>query len=156
MIVEILFEKAFLFGDEANATYLRRILPDAEFIETDLLDEPYFATRKPDLVYMGAMSERNQRRAVAALLPYKDRLRQLIDDGMHMLVTGNAIDCFGKRFEVLEVDNVTTNRYDALGMFDFYTKLVMDDRYYGQVLAKACGMDIVGFKSQFGHMYDLP
>ncbi|MBQ6864883.1 MAG: hypothetical protein IJO14_11665 [Clostridia bacterium] len=156
MTVEILFEKAFLFGDEWNANYLRRLLPDAEFICTDLLDKPYFAEHKPDLIYMGATSERNQQRAIAALRPYKDRLVQLIDEGVHMLFTGNSIDIFGEYVHIVEFDEVTTNRYDALGIFPFHTKLEMADRYYGSFLGKAQGIDFVGFKTQFGHMYDLP
>lgn len=156
MTVEILFEKAFLFGDEWNANYLRRLLPDAEFVCTDLLDRPYFADHKPDLIYMGATSERNQRRAIEALRPYKDRLVQLMDEGVHMLFTGNSIDIFGEYVSVVEFDEVTTDRYEALGVFPFHTKLEMADRYYGSVLGKALDIDFVGFKTQFGHMYDLP
>ncbi len=156
MTVEILFEKAFLFGDEWNANYLRRVLPDAEFVCTDLLDKPYFVDHKPDLIYMGATSERNQRRAIEALKPYKDRLVQLINEGVHMLFTGNSIDIFGEYVCVTEFDEVTRNRYDALGIFPFHTELVMADRYYGSVLGSALGIDFVGFKTQFGHMYDLP
>ena len=44
MTVEILFpEVCGLYGDAQNAQYLKKTLPEAEFIVTDFLSTPYFA-----------------------------------------------------------------------------------------------------------------
>ena len=65
MTVEILFgEVANLFGDMQNMEYLRETCPSAEFIGTRLTDEPWFVSHRPDLIYMGAMTENTQRRAI--------------------------------------------------------------------------------------------
>ncbi len=156
MIVELLYEKAYLYGDEFNAEYLRRCLPDAEFICTDLQDKPYFADHTPDIIYMGATTERNQLRIIDALMPYKDRLAQLIEDGVHILFTGNSVDVLGEYIHVLEVDNKTENTYKALGLFPCHTELVMNKRFFCSILGNGCGSDIIGFKTQFGHTFDLP
>ena len=78
MTVEILFPEACsLFGDKENATYLQASLPDAQFVYTPLTDTPYFAQNTPDMIYIGSMSERVQRRVIETLLPLKARLAEL-------------------------------------------------------------------------------
>ncbi len=156
MTVEILFEKAYLFGDEFNAEYLRRCLPDAEFVCTDLRDKPYFAEHTPDIIYMGAMSERNQLRAIEALMPYRDRLADLVEQGIHILFTGNSVDVLGTHIHVIEADGKTENTHKALGLFPCHAELTMNKRFFCSLLGNACGCDIVGFKTQFGHTYELP
>ena len=47
MKIEILFpEFCNLYGDLANMDYLRRCLPQAEFVETSLQEEPLLAREK--------------------------------------------------------------------------------------------------------------
>ena len=91
MKVEVLFsEVCNLSGDYQNVEYLRQTLPDAEFVFTALTQEPDFANHRPDVVYMGTMTEAIQRRVIDKLMPYKARIEDLIDDGVVFLVTGNA------------------------------------------------------------------
>ena len=53
MKIEILFpEFCNLYGDLANMDYLRRCLPQAEFVETSLQEEPLLAREKVDMVYL--------------------------------------------------------------------------------------------------------
>ena len=97
MTVEILFQEVCgLYGDSQNATYLEATLPDAQFIYTKLADVPYFVDHTPDLVYIGCMSEATQRRVIQTLIPYKDRICELIDNGTPILATGNAGEIFAK------------------------------------------------------------
>ena len=80
MIVEILFnEVCNLYGDGQNVTYLQATLPDAQFIFTALTDQPYFSDNRPDMIYIGSMSEATQRRVIEKLLPLKDRIHELVD-----------------------------------------------------------------------------
>ena len=80
MKIEVLFpEFANLFGDCWNWKYLSRCMPEAEFIETGYNDEPRFASEKVDMMIMGAMTEHGQELAIKKLMPYRDRLRELID-----------------------------------------------------------------------------
>ena len=75
MKIEILFpEYCNLFGDYGNMMYLKACLPDAEFIETSMNSEPLFVTEKPNLIYMGPMTERVQEKVIRKLMPYKERI----------------------------------------------------------------------------------
>ena len=150
MKIEVLFpEVCCLFGDLANAKYLARSC-GAELCETHLGDTPLFVSETPDLIYIGAMSERSQERAVNALMPYKERLCELIESGANILATGNAMELFGSRIE--GDDGIA---FDALGIFRFTARREMMNRYNSLYVGKFEGMDIVGFKSQFAHAYDF-
>ena len=100
MVVEILFQEVCgLYGDSQNATYLQACLPDAEFVFTKLTDEPYFVNNDPAMIYIGCMSESTQIGVINKLLPYTDRIRQLIDSGVVILATGNAGEVFCKKID---------------------------------------------------------
>ena len=79
MKIEILYpDMAYLFGDNANVLYLEKSVPDAEFIRTSKDEKPKFLSEKINLVYLGALTERNQEKAVSLLLPYKDAIKKAI------------------------------------------------------------------------------
>ena len=62
MKIEILFpEVCNLYGDIQNMEYLKKCLPEAEFINTSLGQEPVFTTEKVDFIYLGPMTERTHR-----------------------------------------------------------------------------------------------
>lgn len=150
MVVEVLFQEVCgLYGDSQNATYLQATLPDAEFVFTRLCDTPYFAENTPDLIYIGCMSEATQRRVIERLIPYKDRILELIDAGTPILATGNAGEVFAK-----EIDYVTEKiQVSGLGIFDLTVKTDLFKRFNGMVLGEFEGMEIVGFRSQFSFLY---
>ena len=150
MKIEILFnEVCNLYGDGQNVTYLQACLPDAEFIFTSLIDEPYFASNDPDMIYIGSMSEATQRRVIQKLMPLRSRLEELIDASIPILATGNAGEIFAK-----SIDFVTEKiRTEALGIFDFTVKTDLFDRFNGKVLGEFQDMKIVGFRSQFSFIY---
>ena len=82
MKIEVLFpEFANLFGDCWNWRYLKMCMPEAELVETHLEDEPRFATERVNMVIMCAMTESGQERAIKKLMPYRDRLAMMIEDG---------------------------------------------------------------------------
>lgn len=147
MIIEILFpEHANLFGDMSNMRYLQACLPEATFIRTSLNEVPYFVNHKVDLLYMGPMTERVQQRAILTLMPFADRIKEMIEDKTPMLFTGNAIEVLGHNI-VLE----NGNSIHGLGLLEMNTKQDMYHRYNGLVLGHFAPVqsDIVGFKSQF-------
>ena len=150
MTIEVLFpEVCNLCGDAQNAVYLQQTLPDAQVIETSLLDRPYFADSTPDIICMGNMSERIQRRVIETLRPFKDRLQELIDGGTVMLFTGNAGEVLMKH-----VSYVTEAiELDGLGILDLTVKTDWFDRYNGKVLGKCGDLDVMGYRSQFSMVY---
>lgn len=150
MVIEVLFrEVCGLYGDAQNATYLEKMLPDATFIYTKLVDEPYFAANKPDMILIGSMSENTQRRVIDKLMPLKGRIEELIDAGVIFLATGNAGEVFCKKIDYV-TENITT---EGLGIFDLTVKTNLFDRYNGKVIGEFEELTIVGFRSQFSMIY---
>lgn len=150
MVVEILFhEVCNLFGDGQNAAYLEASLPDAQFIYTPLTGTPYFAENTPDLIYIGAMSESIQRRVIEKLMPLKDRIVELVDNGTSILATGNAGEIFAKNIHYV-TEEISVS---GLGIFDLTVKTDLFKRYNGKVLGRFENMDIVGFRAQFSFLY---
>lgn len=156
MKIEVLFpEICNLYGELWNVRFLERSYPDAEIIETSLTDEPLFATETPDLIYMGTMSENSQLLVIEKLMPYKKRLMELIGSGAFFLITGNALEVFGKRIE--DKDGTVV---ECLGIFRTYAVRDMRNRfnslYIGDFADGEDSMKIVGFKSQFTQSYLEP
>ena len=149
MRIEVLFsEVCNLNGDLQNVEYLRQTLPEAEFLFTSLTDEPYLASGRPDMVYMGTMTEEVQRRVIDKLMPLKERINALIEDGVVFLMTGNACDVFCK-----SVDYVTEKiQKDGLGLFDLTVKCDHFNRYNGKFMGEVDGITVIGFRSQFSMM----
>lgn len=172
--VEVLYpEIANLYGDLANIRYLKRTLgDDCEVRETGLkerllfLDEP----ETVDLVYLGTMTESSQRIVIDRLMPQRDEIKSRIEQGQRFLVTGNALEVFGKEIvddrtscltdcdgKVIrgDVSGMPEEKFHtkALGIFDFHTTRDMLHRYNSLYLGKYGELDVVGFKSQFTQSY---
>lgn len=150
MTIEVLFgEVCGLYGDAQNITYLKQTLPEARFVETKLIDEPYFADHDVDMILIGSMSERNQRLVIEKLRPLKDRISELVKKGVVILATGNACEIFCQ-----SIDYVTEKIHtEALGFTDLTVKTDYFKRYNGKVLADFEDIQIVGFRSQFSFLY---
>lgn len=157
MKIEVLFpEICNLYGELENIGYLKKSMPDIEVVETAITDEPLFVTEEPDLIYMGTMTESAQLLVIDKLSAYIERIEELIGRGVNFLITGNALEVFGKRIE--DVDGTVV---ECMGFFDFVTKRDMMNRYNslylgefkGQIGDVAAMMKIVGYKSQFTHSY---
>lgn len=150
MVVEILFnEICNNNGDGQNVTYLQASLPHAEFIFTSLLDVPYFVENRPDMIYIGSMSENTQRMVINKLMPYKARIAELVEANIPILATGNAGEIFCK-----EIDYIAENQsIDGLGFFDMSVKTDWFKRYHAKVLGNMGELQIVGFRAQFSFIY---
>lgn len=149
MKIEILFpEFCNIYGDYGNVIYLKACLPDAEFIETSLNDEPKFITEDIDLVYMGSMTEKVQEKIIKKLMPYKEIIKQKIEDNKAFLFTGNSFEVFGN---YIEEDN--KNKIEGLGIIDMYSERRMFDRYNSIFVGDFEGIEIIGFRDQFALQY---
>ncbi|MBQ1521431.1 MAG: hypothetical protein IIZ74_01560 [Erysipelotrichaceae bacterium] len=150
MTGEILFpEFSGIYGDCGNMMLLKQCCNNMTFKETSLMEEPLFASKDIDFIYMGSMSEVKQELAVKKLMPYKDRLAELIDKGTVFLITGNALELFGQYIQDKD------NKIPMLGIFDFHSERDFDNRINYIVVAKYGDMDIIGVKSQFSQIYGL-
>ena len=149
MKIELLYANAAnLYGDQGNVLLLKKSLVNANFIETSLNETPRFISTRVDLIVMGSMSERMQIKVINRLLPFRDRIISLIDDGVHFVITGNALDIFGVGIEKEDGSFVK-----GLNIFAFKTKEDLMHRHNSLVLGRYKNMEIVGFKTQFAQMY---
>lgn len=149
MKIEILFpEFCNLFGDISNMTYLKKCLPNEEYIETAIDEEPAFVTTDVDFIYLGAMTENMQEKVIKKLLPYKARIEELIEKNVVFLFTGNALEVMGKYIE-----NEDGSKIEGIGIFDVYAKRDMMHRHNSLFTGKYEDIEIVGFKSQFTMLY---
>ena len=147
--IEILFpEFCNLYGDISNMKYLKRCMPKANFIETSFDEEPTFVKEKVNFIYLGPMTEKMQEKVIKKLQPYKERIIELIEENVIFLITGNAIEIFGKYIE-----NEDGSKIEALDIFDIYAKRDMLHRHNSIFIGKWEDIEIVGFKSQFTFSY---
>lgn len=149
MKIEVLFpEICNLYGELGNIKFLKKSYPEAEITETCLTDEPLFTEEVPTLIYMGTMSEKSQAIVTEKLMKHRKKISELINSGANFLITGNALEIFGKG--IYDGDGLVQK---CLGIFDFKTKRDMMNRYNSLYLGTFENMKIVGFKSQFAHSY---
>ncbi|MDO4810304.1 MAG: hypothetical protein Q3985_00015 [Eubacteriales bacterium] len=147
MTIEILYpELCNLYGDRGNMQYLRHCV-EAEFIETGLTDTPYFATHKVDMVYLGSMTEKSQQRIIDRLRPYTARLQEMVEQDVVFLLTGNAMEVFGRCIETESGDQI-----EALGLFDVSAKRIIPQRANSLFVGTFQEQQIVGYVSRFGHL----
>ena len=100
---------------------------------------------------MGAMTESAQEKIIKKLMPYKERIAQLISEDVPMLFTNNAVEIFGQYIE-----NEDGSKIEALNLYPIYAKRDMMHRFHddgqdGQNLHD--DIQIVGFKTQFTMAY---
>lgn len=143
MKIEILFpEQGYLHGDMGNVMYLKACLPEAEFVETTLADEPAFVNEDVDLIYMGYVSDDMLVKAIEKLMPYRERLEQMIQNKCCMLFTGNAMEVMYR--EIIHGEKVIP----ALNLFDFTSVVDKEKRYVGNYYGQFNERKIVGCKIQ--------
>ena len=147
--IEVLFpEICNLYGDLFNVELLKRSYPEIEIINTSLKSEPLFVKEKPNMIYMGSVTERGQELAAKKLYSYRKRIIELIDDNALILLTGNAIDIFSSYIEL-----ETGEQIRCLDILPAIAQRHMMSRYNSLYLGKFMENEIVGFKSQFTHLY---
>ena len=146
MTVEFLYpELCNLYGDRGNMDYLRRCLP-GDYRETPMGQEPWFVQHEVDLVYLCSMTERSQERIIEALRPYKARLAELMEQGVHFLLTGNAMEVLGRTI----TDGEKT--IEGLGLLDLTARRILPKRANSLFLGDFEDTKIVGYTSRFSHM----
>ena len=152
MRAEILFpEVCNLYGDLQNIYYLKRCCPELEIVETDLKSRPAFLDGDVTLVFMGSTTEQGLQLAANALRPYRETIAEKVDAGQLFLATGNALDILGDA-----IDSDMAPRIEGLGLLPTRAEYHMMRRHNSYYVGKFGDMDIVGFKSLFGHSYDAP
>lgn len=143
MRAEVLFgEVASLFRDDFNMRYLQMCVPGSELVYTDLFAEPRFVTEDVDVVYLGPMRDKHEGLVVSQLMPYRERIRELVEGGTVFLAVGNGLEVFGH-----DIDGEP-----ALGIFDYRATHDFDHFERSCVLATWDDMRVVGYKTTFSEI----
>lgn len=148
MKTEILFPEFLLYGDRGNAEYLEKALGKDNVVYTHFSDKPYFADNDVNMVYMGPMTEKQLEMVTEKMLPYADRIKEMIEKGVVFLIVGTALEMFGQYIGL-------TNgfRLKTLKTFPFTTNRNMSDRHDVAVLGDFDGMKIMGYDARFTEQY---
>ncbi|MBQ4383550.1 MAG: glutamine amidotransferase [Firmicutes bacterium] len=150
MTIEVLYpEICNLYGDHGNSMYMAQCLPDAEIIPTTLYEKPYFADNKPDLLLAGSMSEHAQELVIKALMPYRDRLAELIEQNVPMFFPGNSGEVLFEKIVSWDGQEIP-----GLGLVPFTAERRHYDRFNGLDTGyfEEEGMGpvtVLGFRSEF-------
>lgn len=154
-IVEfILPEFTNIYGESYNITYLKRCSEEIEVVMTNHSDVPRFVNEHVDMIYMGCMTENKQELAIEYLKKYKNNLVNEIESGTIFLITGNSIECFGKRITGDDVILKGNREIEALGIFNFESKRYMNkDRHNSQYIGKFEDMTLLGHRSLYSFSY---
>lgn len=150
--VEFLFpELCNIYGEYYNIEYLKRCNKNIKVIETNHKKEPAFVKEDVDMIYLGCTTERKQEQIIEILKPYKKRIEELIKKGTIFLITGNAVEIFGKEIQTED------KKIKALGIFNFYSVRNMNDRHNSQYVGlfkdNKEEITMLGHRSQFSFSY---
>ena len=145
-IAHLYYDLMNLYGENGNIMALVKGFDDqdmfVEVVNLSVGDQIDF--NKYDIYYMGCGSEINQRFVIEDLLKYKDKLKKAIDDGKHIILTGNSYELLGNYIEKVDGEKLET-----LGLFDFYSKEI-DNRIIGEEImeCKFFKEPIIGFQNR--------
>lgn len=148
MKIEILYEEiASLYGDRGNISLIKQTFPKDTIIETSFTDTPRWVSEDVDFIYMGSTSENWQKKIIEKWHPYKERLKELMDNGTYMLFTGNSYEIFGSYIEF------NSYKYTALDLLPFYTITNNKRRINCIVIGRYGEETILGHKTLFSESY---
>jgi len=145
-IAHLYYDLMNLYGESGNILALERAFNDqdmfVEVINLSIGDKIDF--NKYDIYYIGCGTEDNQILVINDLLKYKDKFKNAIETGKHIILTGNSYELLGQYIE-----KVNEEKIETLGIFDFYSK-ELDKRIVGEEVLE-CSMfkePIIGFQNR--------
>ena len=149
-IAHLYYDLMNLYGDSGNVKALKfylerqgvKVSVKLLSIDDELNLDDY------DVIYIGSGTENNQKMVLNHLLRYRSKIDELIENNKFFLITGNALELFGK--EITDMNNST---YKALNIFD-YTSKQEKKRKVDEALFKCPLINdyVIGFQNQSGVM----
>jgi len=152
-ILHLYYDLLNLYGENANTRCIKRCLELNKIkVNIDLKSiNDKIDFNKYDLIYIGSGSEEDLLLALDDIKKRRTDLKKYIENNKYLILTGNAMDLFGKYIE-------TDKKIDALDIFDYYTKFINEstfenastDRIVGEINAK-CNLikeEIIGFQNR--------
>lgn len=108
-----------LYGEYANVAAMQRMMEKNNVpCEIDKLSvNDKLSIKEYDFIYVGSGTESNQKYVLEHLMSYKDELKEYIEAGKMLLMTGNSFEILGKTLK-----DAKEKVYEGLGFFDFSVK----------------------------------
>ena len=148
LLAHLYYDVANLYGESGNVKVLMHYLSnqgiEVELVKKSLKDDFDFSSY--DIVYIGAMTENNQRIIIDDLSRYGNEMKSFIEADKFVIATGNAIELFGSKIQ--NNSEVLT----GLSIFDFSTKYLEKRHMQEVILANSELNEIVGFQNQISYM----
>ena len=153
-VLHLYYDLLNLYGENANTRCIEHTLKlnnvktniDYKSINEEIDFDKY------DLIYISQGSEENLLIALNDIKRHKKGLNKFIEDNKYLILTGNAMDLFGKYIEIND------EKHTALDIFNYNTKFITKsnfenasvDRIVGQVYGdtKLIDKKIIGFQNR--------
>ena len=160
-ILHLYYDLLNLYGENANTRCLVHSL-ELNKIKTQvdlksINDKIDF--NNYDIIYIGEGSEDNLLLALDDLLDRKKEIKNYIESGKCLILTGNSMDLFGKYIEI------KNEKIDSLNIFDYYTKFINEttfknastDRIVGEVNGSTSLIEqkVIGFQNRCDLNYEI-
>ncbi len=149
-IVEVLYsEFGNMYGEVYNPMFLEKSCNKIKLIYTKLNEKPYFVDHKVDMVYIGNLRDIKMYDILKELKKYKDKIKEMIENNIIFLLTGNAIEMFGKYIDE------NGKKTEGLNIFDYYVEKDFNVKYASWVRGKFKNIEIIGHRNQFSKCYGI-
>ena len=133
-----------LYGEYANVAAMQRMMEKNNVpCEIDKLSvNDKLSIKEYDFIYVGSGTESNQKYVLEHLMSYKDELKEYIEAGKMLLMTGNSFEILGKTLK-----DAKEKVYEGLGFFDFSVKEQERTRNTADAIFRMEGQEkpLVGF-----------
>ena len=149
-IIEVLYsEFGNMYGEVYNPMFLEKSTSKIKLIYTKLNEEPYFVKHKVDMVYLSNVRDLKMYDILDKLKQYKDKIKEMIDNNVVFLLTGNALEMFGSYIEE------NGKKTEGLKLFDYYVEKDFTVKYASWVKGKYKNIEIIGHRNQFSKCYNI-
>lgn len=118
-ILHLYYDLMNLYGESGNVKVLKQQLEyqNIKCSITFLTIDDELNLNEFDIIYIGAGTEENQALVLKHLLKYKDQVKEAYENGKYFLITGNAIELFGRYILTTEKKKIK-----ALNLFPYFSK----------------------------------
>lgn len=102
MKIEILYSELYIYGEKESALFFADLMREKghEVVMTSYHDVPTFSKEEVDCIYISVIAEKFIDRIIDKLLPYKDKLKEHIENEKYIIGFGSALDIFASELKI--------------------------------------------------------
>jgi len=143
-IIEVIYpEFQNIYADLYQMEVLKKSNENIKIIYTNYNSKPYFIDNNVDMIYIGSMPDSKIIPTIEKLKPYKEKLKEMIENNVLFLICGNALEVFSSHILIAD------KKYDGINIFDYYIIKNMNKKYRSWYIGKYENQYIIGHKGMF-------